>query len=461
MNNTDTDFNCITSSPIDYTTFPSPTARHTFNLNSFVAQLTALDEFTLDEPVVLYDPPFPSTKEVSSAERDVFSTLGDARFTGIAAYDFLHTRYKVLDVTDSMSSEGSSLLMASACDSEGFPYTLYIPNSANYYDSAKNVITLPVFDQYGKIVNFPLKDHYGKFLLKEALTAFDNTNELIYFPLKDIKNVKVTFPFKGSTGDIIITPPRNQEQLLNVQQAYNDLDTAYENSKNAHAFDFAQYVYNLEINNRIGFFYSSVAVPAQTAVMSYFAAGVFALSSSDAELIDITSNNLEFIIRYYPDKAQESYNFYTNIGGTGPYTIISPTTSTAIKDLILSENIKNASYNILSAPFWSPSTPIDQYYKNVVSNSTVHTSVLELYTKSIDADIQIVSLQSTVNQLTAAVSFLNTQLTALSAKYEATDTKVTYNSAIIDTLAVPITWQTIWLSPVNPAFIAPLVPAAR
>jgi hypothetical protein len=459
MNNFDTEFNCLTSAPYDISTFPSVTSRKTFNFDTFSQQISALEETATEEELLLYQYPLPSIESVTAAERSVFNSFGDGRFNGAAAYDFLFTRYKALDVEDLTSP----VLTATACDSEGHPYTYYIPNSATYYDSNNTTVTLPVFDSRGTQIEFPLKDQYGKYILTSALTAIDNKQQLIYFPLVDVNNKLVKFPFKGAVGNIIIIPPANQDQLLDVTEAYNYLDSAYSKAKDSHSYKFAEYVYNIEIeeNKKVSFFYTDVQVPAQSAVASLFAAAIYNPAATNADLVDITSTNIETLIRYYPDRAELSYSHYKNIGGTGPYTIIQPTSSKNIADLVKSENAKLASYNILSSPFWSPETNYDQYY-NSSTGSITHTSILDLNTKIQDNDNDIIDAQSKINALTAMVNTLSTQLLALSTQYIATNNNVIYNSGVIDTLVNTPTntvWVNIWNA--TPGFVAPAPPAAR
>lgn len=456
-----TDYNCASASPIDYTFFPSITARKKFDFQAFTAQLTALDEFVTEEPLVIYEEPIPSPESVLAAEKEVFKSFGDARFNGESAFTFLHTRYKAIGIEDSMSYPDSNILVASACDVEGFPYTYHIPNSATYYDSEQKEITLPVFDKYGVLVVFPLTDNSGKFVLNEPLTALDSVGSLIRFPLKDINNKYVAFPFKSATGEIIVVPPRNQEQLLNVPQAYKDLDQAYENAKTANAYEFAQYIISLETSNRVGFFYSTVTVPTQNNTIPYFGAGVYNLTAADIDLSDIVSQDLEYFIRYYPDKAQDMYKFYIELGGTGPYTEISSEPATNLQEAVSNENIKNASYSILSAPFWTEDTPVSDYQQATVGPAAVHTSILELYTKAVTAEQAIITLNNTIQDLTNKVSTLSASLNSLNSAYTATSALVEYNSKIIDIIVTPSNWQNIWASPLAVGYIPPATPSAR
>lgn len=462
MNNFDTEFSCLTSFPYDVTTFPSVTSRSSFNLDTYGQQISSIEEFATDEEVLLYQYPLPDIKNVKAAERDVFSSFGDKRFNGVMAYDFLFTRYKALNTEDLTNTTAA----VSACDAEGIPYTYYIPNSSTYYDSLNELVTLPVYDNRGRQVEFPLKNLYGKYLLSPALTAIDNKAELIFFPLVDINNKVVKFPFKGATGETIIVPPVNRDQLLNIPEAYKSLDTAYDKAKDLHSYKFAEYIFSLETeeSKKVGFYYSDVQVPAQSAVVSIFAAAIYDSAVADIELTDITSANIEKLIRYYPDRAELSYSHYKTIGGTGPYTIISSTTSTNIKDLVQSENTKLASYNIMSSPFWAPEAPYSSYYSTPTGplGSVTHTSILDLNNKVTDNINDITDLKSQVATLSALINSLSTQLLSLSTQYVATNTNVIYNSGIIDTL-VDTPSNTVWINiwTTTPGFIAPPLPPAR
>lgn len=462
----DSDFICTSAAPIDYTTFPSILSSKNFNFTAYSAQVSALEEFALDEPLVFQQAPMPAVKDIIAAEKEVYNTVGDRRFSGLKAYEFLHTRYKVLDTTDSMSSSNTSVLLASACDSEGFPYTIYIPNSATYYDSNNANVVLPAFDKYGKLVTFPLKDIHGRYVLtNSALTAIDDKGEMIFFPLKDTNNKKIEFPFRGVTGDVIIVPPRNQDRLLDVTEAYTSLDTAYSNAKDADAFAFAKYIISLSNTNRTSFFYNTVAAPGGVSgrnIIPFFAAAMYDLTATNTDLTDITADSLNYIVRYYPDRAVLAYEYYKELGGTGPYTTITPLTGSSFSILIRNENVALASYNILSSPLWSPEAPLETYFNNSIPPNNVHTSILELHNTGITNAADIVTLNAQVTTLSAMVTSLSSQLLALSAQYLATDTKVTYNSGIIDTLRTTVNWPAIWVTPAPGAgFTPPPVPAAR
>ena len=457
MNNSDTDFSCSSSAPYDVNTFPSITSRDTFNLFTYGQQISSIEETATDDTVVLSEAPIPTVESVIAAEREVYSTFGDKRFSGIAAYDFLFTRYKPLSIEDTTAT----VSMASACDSEGIPYTYYIPNSATYYDSLNQKITLPVFDARGRQVEFPLRDKNKKFILSSyALTAIDNKQELIYFPLRDVNGVSVNFPFKGDTGDVIIVPPANKDKLLNVNEAYSSLDTAYSNAKDLHGYAFAEYVFAIEEQQqgKIGFFYSAVEMPAQSATAPMFAAVVYNITAADIELTNLTSLDVETIIRYYPDRAQLSYKHYQDLGGKGPYTTLIPLTSTDIKSVVKNENTKLASYNILSSPYWSAEIPKAQYY-NTTPGSVANISMVDVVDRTTTNATNITDLQSQFAALSSAVDSLSTQLVNLRTQYLATNAAVIYNSGIIDTLVVPTTWINIWTA--TPGFVAPTVPTAR
>lgn len=455
-NNLYTDFSCNSSAPYNISTFPSITSRNSFNFQSFSEQISAIEETAVDQEILLSQAPLPTVDSVVQAERELYSSFGDKRFNGASAYDFIFTRYKAIDTINN----GSAVLTAVACDYDGYPYTYYIPNTATYYDSNNKSVKLPIYDSRGRQVKFPLKDTNGKFLLTSAITAIDSKDELIVFPLKDIDGAVITFPFKGATGDIIITPPPNQDQLLNVQEAYNSLDVAYSYAKDLHSAEFAEYIVSIEKNQqgKVGFFYSDLDVPAQSATIAVFAAAIYSVTATSIDLVDITSLNINTLIRYYPDRADLTYKHYKDLGGVGPYTIIIPSSSKNIKALIKNENTKLACYGILSSPFWSLEIPQEQYYNNSLGSAT-HTSILEIIDKTDNNTSLISNLQSQINTLSSTVNDLSTQLINLSTQYLATSALVRYNTNIIDTIVVPTVWINIW-SP-TAGFVAPGVPAAR
>jgi hypothetical protein len=450
MNNFHIDPTCPSAAPYDVSTFPSITSRDTFDLFTYGQQISAIEETATDETVVLSEAPIPSVESVIAAEREVYRTFGDKRFSGIAAYDFLFTRYKPISVEDLTAS----VSIASACDTEGIPYTYYIPNSATYYDLTNQKITLPVFDARGRQVKFPLRDRNERFLLNSsALTAIDDNREIIFFPLRDVNGVAVKFPFKGATGDIIIVPPANKDKLLSVTEAYSSLDTAYSNAKDLHGYAFAEYIYSLEEQelNKVGFFYNTVELPAQSATAPIFAAALYNIDTDVTELTSLTSLSIETIIRYYPDRSELTYKHYQSLGGKGPFTTITLLTSKDIVSLVRNENIKLASYNILSSPYWSEDTPVAGYF-NSTPGSVTHTSILDL------SDKTAVNIDD-IKELQSQVASLSTQLQNLRTQYLATETAVIYNSGIIDTLAAPVVWSNIWTT--TAGFVAPAVPAAR
>lgn len=459
MNRFDTDLDCSNKPPFDSSTFPSITSREEFDLLSYEQQLSAFEEAATEEEILLSEAPIPSVDSVIAVERDLYSTFGDKRFNGAAAYDFLFTRYKPLAVEDL----APPTLTAIACDSEGIPYTYTIPNSSTYYDTENKTITLPVYDARGRVVEFPLKNEFGKYVLSPAITAIDNKNDIIFFPLKDINNVPVSFPFKDAVNTLLIVPPKNQEHLFNVTEAYSNLDTASSNAKDLHSYQFAEFIYSLETakEGKISFFYSNLEVPSQSATAPMFAAAVYNLTATNAELIDITSLNIDTLIRYYPDRAEHTYNHYKNLGGIAPYTVITPLTGRDIKSLIKNENTKLASYSILASPFWDHNTLIEEYYNtsSTTASRATHTSTLELIDKTDTHTANIGDLQTQINNLKATVNSLSTQLLDLSARYVATNNNVIYNSGVIDTLVSPIVWVNIWTP--TAGFVSPGIPTPR
>ena len=459
MNRFDTDLNCSSSSLFDATTFPSITSRDQFDLLSYEQQLSAFEDAATEEEILLSEAPIPSLESVIAVERELYSTFGDKRFNGAAAYDFIFTRYKPLAVGDLTTTT----LTAIACDSEGIPYTYTIPNSSTYYDAENKTITLPAYDARGRIVEFPLKDSFGKYVLSPAITALDNKNDIVFFPLRDINGNNISFPFKDAIGTLLIVPPKNQELLLDVTEAYTGLDIALSNAKDLHSFQFAEFIHSLEVSEegKVSFFYRDLEVPSQSATAPVFAAAIYNITAADIELTDITSLNINTLIRYYPDRAEHTYAHYKSLGGQGPYTTIVPLTGRDIKSLIKNESSKLASYSILASPFWDYETPIEDYYSNDSSSISraTHTSTLELIDKTDTHTANIGDLQSQINDLKSLINTLSTQLLDLSGRYGVTNNNVIYNSNVIDTLVVPTVWINIW----NPTagFVAPGIPAAR
>ena len=146
-------------------------------------------------------------------------------------------------------------------------------------------------------------------------------------------------------------PEKNTALLLDPQEAYTYLDTAYDYAKDAHAYSFTQHLLNLLSNNKVSFFYSRV--DSTNDKTGYFAAAVYSLTATDTSLTSIADPSLNYFIRYYADRAEYVYNMYKSSGGTGPFTTIADNISNNLQDRILNEKIKGASYSILAAPYLS------------------------------------------------------------------------------------------------------------
>ena len=462
MNNIDnTDISCV-AAPFDVSYFPTLTSTANFDVYAYAAQLSAIEELQGDIATTLYEIPTPSADTIMEADRDVYSAVGDRRFNGLAAHNFLHTRYTSLNINDTFG-ETSPTITLTGCDIDGYPYTYTIVNTAYFLDQASNIVTFPVYDYYGNQVYFPLVDENGKFVLHQPITAIDAKQQTIYFPLKDINNLKIQFPFKDATGNIVIVPPaKNAEKLLDVNRAYRDLDVAYENAKDADAFKFTQYILSLEQTKQVGFFFGTAEISAQN--NTYFAAAVYDISATDTDLTNIISSNLNYLIRYYPDRADLTYKIYQDNGGLGPFTIIRKTSSTNLKDIIENDRIRLASYNILTIPYWSLENTEAVYYaaegiSTPVNN--VHTSLLELYSNTLTHTAEINDLKTEVQTLCSTVNTLSAKVDSLISQFTAVSANVTYNSAVIDTLVIPNNWQNIWATTLPPLFVTPITPTIR
>lgn len=455
------DLNCITA-PYDISFFPTLTSGSDFDVDAYVAQMAAIEEMQGDVAATLYEVPSPSAEVIMDADRAVYSTVGDRRFDGLAAHNFLHTRYKALDITDTFT-ETTPTITITGCDNEGYPYTYTAVNTAYFLDQASNIVTFPVFDYYGTQVYFPLVDENGKFILHQPLTAIDNKQQTVYFPLKDINNLEIIFPFKDAAGTTVIIPPSStSEKLLDVSQAYRDLDTAYKNAKDSDAFKFVQYVLQLENTHKISFFFGTAEVAVQN--NTYFAAAVYELSASAADTNNIISSNLNYLIRYYADRADLVYDIYKDNGGQGPFNIIQKTSSTDSKDIIENDRIRLASYNILNIPYWSPkNTEASHYREQGISTPVVnvHTSLLELHTNTVTSSNEIINLKTEIQTLCSTVISLSSKLDALLANFNTTQLNVNYNSGIIDTLVISANWQNIWEDSISSLFVKPSTPAPR
>ena len=459
--NRDIDTICQTA-PYNVSFFPTITSNSNFDINSYVSQLSAIEELQGDIATTLYEVPTPSKEEIMQIDREVFSATGDKRFTGIDAHNFLHTRYKALDVGDTFTDALPTITLT-ACDIEGEPYTYTVKNTAYFLDQKSNKITFPVYDVHGRQVHFPLIDEAGKFILHQPITAIDAIKQVVFFPLKDINNAEVHFPFKDAAGSTIIVPPAgNSENLLDVTVAYAALDTAYENAKDADAFKFCNFLLNLERSNKISFFFGTSTISTQNA--SYFAAAVYDLSIPQAELSSIVSSNLKYFIRYYPDRADKVYELYTESGGSGPFTIIKNKEVTTIQESIENDRERFASYNILTIPFWDETKTSSSFYTAegiTTPVQTVHTSLLEIYTNVNESREDVSTLQAQVQTLSTLVNELSTKLISLQTAYNTTASNVTFNSGVIDTLISPNNWQNIWETTISAGFIRPGTPTAR
>lgn len=458
MMNSDTEKNCVAAPlPFDVTAFPTITSGKNFNFSTYAAQLSAAEELALDEPIVLFEEPYPTIEEAIQAEKDIYSFSGDVRFTGLSAYTFIRSRYKPLDSTDLYAST-SPTITATACDSEGLPYTYTMPNTAFFYDFDQTRMYLPAFDLYGRQIKFPLTNSEGKYLLTQVgvLTAYDANHQIINFPIKDSHNNIIKYPFRDAFNSIIISPPiQSNDKLVDVNQAFEALDNAYSNAKDADAYSFAFFILNKEPQNIISFFQGVVDTPVNT--VNFFAAAIYDEGATEQDLSSITSDKINYFIRYHEDRSEFVYNIYKQHGGTGPYTIISPTTSTAIADKVKSENERMASYNILSAPYWIPGQTDFTQSKKTVQN-TIHTSVLDLYTSSTDASTRIASLESQVNILTTLVNTLSSNLNTLTANTTAISAQVGYNSSVIDLITPQGVWDSIWSATITPGTTIPVAP---
>lgn len=458
MMNSDTEKDCtIDPLPFDVTAFPTVTSGKNFNFSVYAAQLSAAEELAQDEPIVLYEEPYPSIEEAVQAEKNIYNFSGDIRFTGLSAYTFLRTRYKPLDSTDLYAST-SSTITATACDTEGLAYTYTMPNTAFFYDFNQTRIYLPAFDLYGRQIKFPLTNSEGKYLLTQVgiVTAYDANSQLIYFPLKDSHNNIVKYPFRDAFNSTIISPPeQNNDKLIDTNQAFEALDNAYENAKDADAYNFTFFILDIENTNKISFFQGIVETPVN--IVNFFAAAVYRDGATDADLINITSDQISYFVRYHDDRSAYVYDLYKQNGGTGPYTIIQPTTSTVIADKVKSENERMASYNILSIPYWSSSQTDFTFSKKIVQN-TIHTSVLDLYTTSTNNTAKIAALESQVSSLFNLVTTLSTKLDTLSTTVTAVSAQVRYNSSVIDLLTPQSVWDAIWLATIPPGVTIPVAP---
>lgn len=424
---------------------PTLTSTKDFDFNAFVAELSGLEDLQGEETLFLYEPPFPSIEEVSQAEKDVFSNSGgDSRFTAEDVYNFVFSRYRPIDNSDSFASQ-SSIITLTGCTFDGDIYTYTIPGSSTNYikDTNNKEVLLPIYDSFNQKVTLPITDINGKYLLVESTTGIDAANKIVHFPLKDNRDNILKYPFKGFDGNVIThLPAQNNKLLNNVDEAYEDLDLAYEKAKDANAFEFVEYLLDLDLDHKLGFFYGTITLPASS---YFFTVGVYKLSATDDNLVDITNSNLEYFLRYYPDRAQYVFDLYKSLGGSGIWTNIIPPTSTDIAEIIKYEKQKLASFASLSVPYWTvEESNTVTYEDNVINSSPIHTSMSEIYTLTTSNSSATTSLQNRVISLETQLSSLSTQFISLFNMVSTLSTNVAYNSAIIDTLADPLNWGNIW-----------------
>ena len=430
---------------INTAVLPTLTSTKDFDFNAFVAELSGLESLQGDETLYVYEPPFPSISEIIQSEKEVFSSItNDVRFAAEDVYNFIFTRYRPLDNTDTFATQASTITLT-GCTFDGDLYTYTIPNTSRDYikDNNNNEVLLPIYDAYNQQVVFPLTDLNGKFLLVESVTGLDATNKVVYFPLKDNRNVFLKYPFRGIDKKLILHLPENNNKLLyNVEEAYEDLDYAYEKAKDANAFKFVEYIVDLEDEHKIGFFYGPIVSPASA---YFFTIGVYNISSAEADLIDITSNNLQYFLRYYPDRAEYVYSLYKNQEGTGPWTLITPTSSTNVVDIIKYEKERAAAFTSLTVPYWSIQEDNKiSYVNNIINSSPVHTSILDIHTLAQSTSKSTTSLQNRVTALETQLSSLSAQFTSLYNFVGVLSTSVAYNSAVIDELVDPLNWGNLW-----------------
>lgn len=376
---------------------PDPHSITPDTINEYTKKLDIAINLYGDEGAVLYEPDEASLLSASrSAQDEYFRLLGEERFTGLDLKEFIYTRYLVLTGTDQTPDiiNYNTPEIITLCDEEGYPYTVTVPLSTRFTDSNKSIITFPLFDSRGTQITLPLVDSRGKFVLTESVTAIDAKKKLIYFPLKNIKNEYIKYPVRDINGSIVTVPIKNNPNILsNVSAARVEFNSLYEFSKDKHAHSFVDYLINIQKTNKLSIFHGDIKLgsTAQLPSMKYFIVGVYPITATNSQLIDIESTSMMYYARYYVDRIDFVKDKFADRDGKAMINIydvdFSDTDTTTIqaygKDLSI--------LSILNAPFWSLGN-IAETEKNKITKSVFAT--------------QISSMQQSINNLTAAVAAL-------------------------------------------------------
>jgi len=274
------------------------------------------------------------------------NSTGDARFSGKDVLNFLHTRYSVLTGDDILNNNTSSF-------------------------------KLPLYDKYGRQIFFPLQNNV------------DSTNKTIYFPITDLYGNVVSYPLKDKNGEVV-SYPTSTEHLLSPAQAYDDIDEAFSRAKDAHAFDFVQFLSGIEqTGTKISLFEGGIVNNTKT--LNFFAAAIFKKETIPADLANINSSNLDFIIRYYPDRSSLVYSLYkeknNNILKT--YIDTNATANSSPIDIMASNQNSTAAANIVATDFWSKDSKVADFTNNKIKVNLSNQVMMSLYNSIISIQNQI------------------------------------------------------------------------
>lgn len=302
-----------------------------------------------------YNVSFPPLSTILELSNKVLSNLGDTRFNGLSVFNFLQTRYRVIDCGTNFDTTIDS-----------------------------NTYTLPVYDRFKQLVTFPIIDSNGNLITRDAVTAIDDTNQTIYFPLTDLKDNKISFPLTDIDKQIISVPKSN-DTVTTAAQAYSELDIAYNNAKDAHAFKFANLISNILSTNRVGFFNGNISTPSESRKLPFFAAGVYDNNSTDTDVKDVNSSKLNYFIKYYPDRADKVQSTLVSRNQSIPNTNIQTSTTAVDTDAIMqTDQNRTAASSIAASKYWDPSDSLDVYKSNKVKSNSMSSMLANIQSQISD-----------------------------------------------------------------------------
>ena len=235
---------------------------------------------------------------------------------------------------------------------------------------------------------FPLND--TKLIVD--VSAIDAANKTVYFPFTDLNGNIVPYPLRDALNNII-SRPVSSHNVDSAAAVYDELDAAYNFAKDSHAYNFNQQLLEIKKTNKLGFFRGSLT--KDNNVLNFFAAAVFNKTASATDLTDIHSSQLDYIIRYYHDRADSVYSSNKN---DTPISTISTTSSSnsLISKITIDQNL-SAVNSIISTNYWDVATPLSAYKNNKIKTSSINASIIQQQ-QTIDA------LKSRIETLEASTS---------------------------------------------------------